>query len=106
MNWTFLLIGFALAVFMGAGLVSLLATLRPQWSSQRRILTAASILPAITAIATLLGILFISTSEHGQSEKMEDLAIAALGTIGGGFTLLAMAGGLIGAALAGRRRPQ
>ena len=106
MNWTFLLIGFALAVFMGAGLVSLFATLRPQWSFQRRILTAASILPGITLVATLLGILFISTSEHGQGEKMEDLAIAALGTIGGGFTLLALAGGLIGAALAGRRRPQ
>ena len=106
MNWTFLLIGFALAVFMGAGLVSLLATLRPQWSTQRRILTAASILPAITAIATLLGILFISTTEHGQGERMEDLAIAAMATIGGGFTMLALVGGLTGAALAGRRRPR
>lgn len=106
MNWTFLLIGFALAVFMGAGLASLLATLRPQWSAQRRTLTAASILPAIAAVATLFGIVFISTSEHGQGEKMEDLAIAALGTIGGGFTLLALVGGLIGAALAGRRRRQ
>lgn len=106
MNWSFLLIGFALAVFMGAGLVSLLATLRPLWTAQRRIVTAASILPAITAMATLFGILFIATSEHGQSERMEDLAIAAMATIGGGFTLLALVGGLIGAALAGRKRHQ
>lgn len=104
MNWSFLLIGFALAVFMGAGLVSLLATLRPEWSAQRRTLTAASVLPTITVVATLFGILFVSTAEHGQGERMEDLAIAALVTIGGGFTLLALVGGLIGAALAGRRR--
>ena len=104
MTWSFLLIGFALAVFMGAALVSLLATIRPQWTARRRQLTAASILPAVTAAATLLGIWFIATAEHGGSERMEDLAIAAMATIGGGFTLLALFGGLIGAMLAGRRR--
>jgi|SRR4249919_26717 len=104
MNWTFVLIGFAMAVFMGSGLVSLLATIRPEWSARRRRLTAASILPAITLMATLIGILFIATANHGQSEHMEDLAIAALATIGGGFTLLAWIGGLIGATLASRRR--
>jgi hypothetical protein len=55
-------------------------------------------------VATLLGILFIATAEHGESERMEDLAIAAMATIGGGFTLLALVGGLIGAVLAGLRR--
>jgi L-lactate permease len=104
MDWTLLLIGFALAVLMGAGLVSLLTTVRPQWSGRRRQLTAASVLPGITAVATLLGILFIATVEHGQSERMEDLAIAAVATIGGGFTLLALVGGLVGALLSGRRR--
>jgi hypothetical protein len=34
---------------------------------------------------------------------MEDLAIAGVATLGGGFTALALIGGLIGAALAGRR---
>ena len=104
MNWTFLLIGFALAVFMGAALASLLASLKPQWSVWRRRLTAASILPAITIVATLLGLWFISTAEHGQGETMEDLAIAALATIGGGFAALAWIGGLVGATVAGRRR--
>jgi hypothetical protein len=103
MNWTLVGLGFAMAVLMGAGLVSLLATIRPEWSARRRQLIAASVLPAITAVATLLGILFIATSEHGESERMEDLAIAAVGTIGGGFVLLALVGGLIGALLAGRR---
>jgi L-lactate permease len=104
MNWTFWLIGFALAVFMGSALVSLLITIRPEWSARRRRLAAASILPAITAVATVLGILFIATTNHGQSEHLEDLAIAALATIGGGFTLLAWIGGLLGATLTSRRR--
>ena len=104
MNWTLLLIGFALAVLMGAGLAALLTTIRPQWSDTRRRLTAASILPGITAIATLLGTVFIAITEHSESQSMEDLAIAAVATIGGGFTLLALVGGVIGAMLSGRRR--
>jgi anti-anti-sigma regulatory factor len=104
MNLTFVLIGFALAVFMGSALVSLLVTIRPEWTARRRRLIAASVLPAITAIATLLGILFIATARHGESEHMEDLAIAALATIGGGFTLVAWIGGLVGATLTSRRR--
>jgi hypothetical protein len=104
MNWTLVLIGFALSVFMGSALLSLLITIRPEWSRRRRRLAAASILPAITAVATLLGILFVATADHGQSQRMEDLAIAAIGTIGGGFTLLAWIGGVVGATLTARRR--
>ena len=104
MDWSFWLIGFALAVFMGSALVSLLVTIRPEWTARRRRLTAASILPAITAVATLLGILVIKTGNHGESEQTESLAIAALATIGGGFTLLAWVGALIGATLTSRRR--
>ena len=104
MNWTLVLIGFALAVFMGSALVSLFATIRPEWSARRKRLTAASILPAITAVATLLGILFIASAGRTQDKNMLDLAIAALVTIGGGFTLLAWIGGLVGATLTGRRR--
>ena len=103
MNWTLVLVGFSLAVLMGAALVSLLVTIRPEWSARRRRLTAASILPVITLVATLLGILFVATAKHGESQRMEDLAIAALATIGGGLTLLALVGGLIGATLAGWR---
>ena len=103
MNWTLVLVGFSLAVLMGAALVSLLVTVRPEWSARRRRLTAASILPVITLVATLLGILFVATAKHGESQRMEDLAIAALATIGGGLTLLALVGGLIGATLAGWR---
>jgi hypothetical protein len=102
-NWTLPLIGFSLAVLMGAAVVSLLVTIRPEWSARRRRLTAASILPVITLVATLLGILFVATAKHGESQRMEDLAIAALATIGGGLTLLALVGGLIGATLAGWR---
>ena len=104
MNWTLLLIGFALSVLMGAGLAALLVTVKPDWSARRRRLTAAATLPAITAVATLLGLLLIATGEHGQSERMERLALIVLATIGGGFTLLALIGGLIGAFLSGRGR--
>lgn len=104
MDWTLLMISFAMAVLMGAGLVTLLATMRPHWSARRRQLTAASVLPGITIVATLLGILFISTADHGSTAEMEELAIAALATIGGLLTLLSFAGSFIGAALAGRRR--
>jgi prolipoprotein diacylglyceryltransferase len=103
MTWTFVLIGFALAVFMGSALVSLFATIRPEWSRRRKRLVAASVLPAITAVATLLFILFVKAANHDQSEQMEDLAIAALATFGGGFTLLAWIGGLVGATLTSRR---
>jgi hypothetical protein len=106
MNWTFVGIGFAMAVLMGAGLASLLVTIRPHWSARRRQLIAASVLPAITALGTGAGILFISTAEHGQGQTMEDLAVKALATLGGGFVLLALLGGLVGAGLAGRRRRQ
>lgn len=104
MNWTFVLIGFALAVFMGSALVSLFATIRPGWSARRRRLTAASILPAITAIATLLGVLYVKSATHDERGNIVDLAVAALVTIGGGSTLLAWVGGLVGATLTGRRR--
>jgi heme/copper-type cytochrome/quinol oxidase subunit 4 len=103
MNWTFVLIGFALAVFMGSALVSLLATIRPEWSPRRRRLIAASVLAVITLIATLLMMLFVATANHGESQHTEDLALAALVTIGGGLTLLAWVGGLVGATLTSRR---
>jgi hypothetical protein len=103
MNWTFILIGFALAVFMGSALVSLFATICPEWSERRKRLTAASVLPAITAVATFVGILLVRTAAHDQSGNMVDLAISALFTIGGGFTLLAWIGGLVGATLTSRR---
>ena len=104
MNMTLLLVGFSLAVLMGAGLASLFATLKPEWSDRRRLLMAATVLPAITAVATLLGILLISATDHGQRESMEDLAVAAVARIGGGFVAIALVGGLLGAALSGRRR--
>jgi len=102
--WSFILFGFATAVLMGAALVSLLTTVKPEWSIRRRQLTAALVLPAITAGMTLLGIVIVWTSNRGQSGHLVDLAIAALARIGGGFTLLALVGGFIGAAVAGKGR--
>ncbi|WP_028970784.1 hypothetical protein [Sphingomonas sp. URHD0057] len=106
MNWTFVLIGFALAVFMGSALVSLLTRIRPQWSRRRRRLVAALALPLMTLIATCIGVLMIAMMDHRGSEQIEDLAIMALTAIGGGFALLAWIGGLVGATLTSRRQAE
>jgi flagellar motor component MotA len=104
MQLIFILIAFALAVLMGASFAALLAQMRPAWSARRRMVTAASALPAITIVATLLGILFVSTQAKGAEDSMRDLAVAAVGTLGGFFAFVAFGGGLVGAALAQHRR--
>ena len=93
------MIGFALAVLMGAGMVALLAGLRPEWSRRKRAFIAASVLPAITAVGTILVLIFILAGNYDATGQMRDLATAALLTLGGGFVALAFVGGLIGATL-------
>jgi hypothetical protein len=104
MKVTFLLIAFALAVLMGASFAALLAQMRPTWSKRRRLVAAASALPLITIVATLLGVLFIATQGQGADEGMRDLAVAAVAVLGGMFAFIAFGGGLVGAALAQHRR--
>lgn len=104
MNWTLIMVGFSLAVLMGAGLAALLAQLRPDWSARRRGLLAASVLPAVTLIATLLALLWISSLDEAGGGNMRNLAAAAIATVGLGFTLLGFFGGLLGALLSQHRR--
>ena len=54
-------------------------------------------------MATALVLILILAGNYDATGQMRDLATAALLTIGGGFTVLAFLGGLIGALLAGRR---
>lgn len=104
MDWTLLLIGFALAVFVGAGLAALLVQMRPQWTPLRRGLVAASALPAVTLAATALGFTWAMTLDHPGGGDMRDLAARAIAALGLGFALLAFFGGLVGATLAQHRR--
>lgn len=104
MNWTMVLIGFSLAVLMGAGVAALLAQMRPQWSARRRGLVAASFLPGVTLVATLLGLVWIRSLEDPGGGNVRDLAASLIATVGLGFTLLAFFGGLIGALLAQHKR--
>ena len=104
MNWSFILISFAIAVFAGSVLVSLLIAVRPEWSERRQRLTAASFLPAVTIVVTVLGLLYVAGTDRGPNANMHDLAMRALATLGGGFALLAWIGGLVGATLTSRRR--
>lgn len=99
-----LLIGLALAVVMGAGLSALLSSLRPHWSKRRRMLVAAAFLPAVTSTVTIALVAAFLATASGQSGDMRDLAAASLAVIGGLFAILAFAGGLVGAALAQKRR--
>ena len=104
MNWTILLIGFSLAVLMGAGLAALLAQMRPDWSARRRGLVAASVLPGVTLVVTLLGLLWMWSLDDPGGGNMRHLAAGLIATVGLGFTLLGFFGGLIGALLAQHRR--
>ena len=104
MNWTLVLVGFSLAVLMGAGVAALLAQLRPAWSMRKRGLVAASMLPGVTLFATLLGLLWIWSLDDPGGGNMRDLAAGAIATVGLGFTLLGFFGGLLGALLAQHRR--
>ena len=104
MNWTIVLIGFSLAVLMGAGVAALLAQMGPEWSSRRRGLVAASALPAVTLVATLLGLIWIWSLHDPGGGNMRDLAASLIAAVGLGATILAFFGGLVGALLAQHRR--
>ena len=103
MNWSFLLIAFALAVFMGASLARFFARSRPEWSARRRLLTAASVLPFFTLVMTIAGVLWVLISGPGTGENMQDLAVAATAVVGALVAALALIGGLVGAGLVQRR---
>jgi hypothetical protein len=106
MNWSMLFIAFALAVIMGLAFSALLLQLRPKWSARKRMLVAASWLPAVVILTTLVGLAVVRTSGSGVHEGMRDLAFKTMATLGVAFALLGFVGGLIGAALANRRRRQ
>jgi cytosine/uracil/thiamine/allantoin permease len=104
MNWSFLLIAFLLAVIMGAAFAALLAQIRPQWSSGRRRFAAALALPCVTLLVTLVGVAVVLNSDPETGENMKDRALVAATTLGGFFAVLAFVGGLVGAAIAQKRR--
>jgi hypothetical protein len=106
MNWSMLFIAFALAVIMGLAFSALLLQLRPQWSPRKRMLVAASWLPAVVILLTLAGLMIVHMSGPGVHEGMRDLAFKATATLGAVFALLGFLGGLVGAALANRKRRQ
>ena len=99
MNWPFLIFAFCVAVLTGAIAATTLARLRPQWSERRRLMTSALILPMFTLFATLAGIAAILATGPGEGENMQDLALAAVASIGVLFASVAFLGGVIGAGL-------
>ena len=105
MNWSALIVAFAVAVVMGAFLANLLERRRLDWSARRRLWTAAAVLPGFILAATLVGIAIILFTGPGSGENMRDLAVAATAAVGGIFALIALVGGLVGASFARRRQP-
>jgi hypothetical protein len=105
-NWFLVLMAFSLAVFMGAAAASLLARVRPQWTERRRLFLSALVLPVLTLVAFLAVMVAVVIRDPGHSRNMQDLALAAVASLGGLFALLAFVGGLIGAWLRqrGKRR--
>jgi hypothetical protein len=106
MNWSMLFIAFALAVIMGLASSALLIQMRPQWSSRKRTLVAASWLPAVIILLTFVGLAVVHMSGPGVHEGMRDLALKATAMLGVVFAVIGFAGGLAGAALANRKRRQ
>ena len=97
MNWFLVLMAFSLAVFMGAATASLLARVRPKWSERRRLLLSALVLPVLTLVAFLAVMVAVILRDPAANRDMQDLALAAVATLGGLFALMAFVGGLIGA---------
>lgn len=104
MNWTMILIGFALAVLMGAGLRALLTTVKPHWPMRKRVLVAASVLPGITLTVTLIVLGLLTLNRPAGDGGMHDLAIRLVLTIGGIFVGAAFVGSLLGAWLSQLRQ--
>ena len=99
MNMSMILFGFCLAVVTGAVAATTLARMKPHWSEKRRLTVASAILPTVTLIAALLGIVLVFASGATTGEGMRDLAAVAIATTGVIFAVIAVVGGFIGAAL-------
>ena len=99
MNWPLLVFAFCMAVLTGAIAATTFARMRPQWSERRRLLASALLLPAFTVFATLAGLVVILATGPGDGENMQDLALAAVASIGMLFASVGFLGGVIGAGL-------
>lgn len=98
MNWSFVIFSFCLAVATGAIAVTVLARMRPQWTTRKQGLVAASVLPAIGLLVMLAGVVNLIASEQ-VSGGMQDLALAAIVRAGVITATIGFVGGLLGAAL-------
>jgi len=104
MNWLTLIIVLIFAVSVAAWGRRQLTRRKPQWSAGRQMLTTVFALPVLILLATLMGMAWVLLSGPGEGENMQDLALAVMAAIGALFALIALAGGVIGAALARRDR--
>jgi hypothetical protein len=94
MVWALVAAGLFLAAFMGAALASLLTTIRPEWPRRRRLLTAATVLPAITLVAGLCVALLGAVTADSSMRSAIFLIVLIWSAA---FAGLGFAGGLIGA---------
>lgn len=102
MNWVTLIVAFAVAVAVGAFLARLLERSRPGWTRQRRLWTAAAVLPGFLIAATLVGEAWVMAT-GADTGGMRDLALFAVALVGAVLAAIAFAGGLVGASFASAR---
>jgi predicted permease len=79
-----------------------LGSRRPQWSEQRRVLTAALLAPAVIAIGALAGVILVLIA--ARPGDWSDIVVGALVQAAAVFGLLAMGAGIVAAVFANRRR--
>ena len=104
MNWSVPLIAFFIAVMAGAWLDRRLFRRHADWTRRRRMLGASLPLPALMLLASLGGVVWTLVRGPGQGDNMTDLAIAVYLAMGILFALFTLAGGLLGASMAERKR--
>jgi hypothetical protein len=106
MNWLVLIVTFAIAVLVGAFLATTLGRTRSDWSTRRRLWTAALALPGFIVFATLLGVGCTMTAMPAQGAGNRDLVIAVYAMLGAVFLVITLVGGLVGAFAAVRKDGQ
>ena len=103
MNWLVLLIAFGVGAGTAAAAVGRLRRVREQWGPFRRIVAAASVIPAVLSVLYVLGTLWAYTTLKEGGENGRDITIFIFGVVAIVLGISFFAGGLFAATLAERR---
>ena len=102
MPWLVVLIAFAAGAIVAATAHRYFRSARPGWTRTRRILEAASLVPAAIVVLVLIGNLWAYATLPEGGEGGREISVFIFTLVGVVCGIPALLGGLIGAALAER----